>query len=218
MKQRSRQHTVHPHHSQFCPSHLAMSVTADVMPGGLTDLDQVSGWPRAGYCDEGSYKQATHVMQCPNCNEPLVSVDLSEHGLMSAQACRKCDGGGLDKSDLEGVHAGVWANVEAMGASVAETLSATICPRCEIQCTEVSPTDHTELKIDRCPSCHGLWLDRGELDALYRLVTEYGEAHSSLTEKPVDWSALRWLSYRMAVSWNSSRAGFGVESSCVSAF
>lgn len=150
-------------------------------------------------------------MQCPSCNEPLVKFDLSEHGLMSAHVCRKCDGSWVDKSELEGVHAGVWGNVEAMGATLTESLSATICPCCEIQCTEVSPSDHPELKIDRCPSCHGLWLDRGELDSLYSLVVEYGEAHSSLTEKPVDWSALRWLSYRIAVSWNSSRAGFGVD-------
>lgn len=37
----------------------------------------------------------------------------------------------------------------------------------------------------QCSSCHGLWLERGEFDSLYRLVIEYGEAHESLTEKLV---------------------------------
>ncbi|MFT5174156.1 MAG: Zn-finger nucleic acid-binding protein [Gammaproteobacteria bacterium] len=150
-------------------------------------------------------------MKCPNCNAPLLSVDLAKYGLMVAQACRKCAGCWIDKSELEGVHPGVWGNVEAMGGRLAEALSKTICPRCAIQCTEVSPEDHGELNIDRCPSCHGLWLDRGELDALYALVTEYGEAHGTLDERPVTWSVLRWVSYRTALAWNATRAGFGAQ-------
>ena len=150
-------------------------------------------------------------MQCPSCNNPLVSVDLTKHGLMSIQACRKCGGCWVDKSELESVHAGTWSSVHAMGVQVAEALSETICPRCAVQCTKISPEDHEELNIDRCPSCHGLWLDRGELDALFTVATEYGEAHSTLIEKPAEWSVLRWLTYRMALSWTRTHAGIGVD-------
>lgn len=150
-------------------------------------------------------------MHCPNCNDPLASVDLAEHGLMVAQACRKCGGCWIDKSELEGVQPGIWGNVQAMGVRVVEALSEIICPRCAIQCAEVSPEDHDGLNIDRCPSCHGLWLDRGELNALYLLVTEYAEAHGTLDERPANWSALRWLTYRTALSWNETRAGLGAE-------
>ena len=150
-------------------------------------------------------------MQCPNCSNPLVQVGLAEHGLTSVQACRKCGGCWIDKSELEGVHSGVWGNVQAMGVRVAEVLSETICPRCAIQCTEVSPEDHHELNIDRCPSCHGLWLGRGELDSLYAVATAYGEEHGTLAEQPANWSALRWLTYRMALAWTSTHAGFGAE-------
>jgi len=150
-------------------------------------------------------------MQCPNCKAPLVDVDLTEHGLMHAWACRKCAGCWVDKSELEGVHPGVWGNVQAMGVRVAESLSEIICPRCVIQCAEVSPQDHQELKIDRCPSCHGLWLDRGELDALYSVATQYGEEHGTLSARPADWSVMRWLSYRTALAWNRTQSGAGAE-------
>jgi len=41
-----------------------------------------------------------------------------------------------------------------------ETLS---CPRCG---TALSPVMHQDVTVDQCPDCQGMWLDRGELEAL----------------------------------------------------
>ena len=38
------------------------------------------------------------------------------------------------------------------------------CPRCHT--AELNEKDRSGVKIDVCPSCRGVWLDRGELDKL----------------------------------------------------
>lgn len=40
------------------------------------------------------------------------------------------------------------------------------CPKCVT--TELEPQVIEEVEIDRCPSCHGIWLDANELEALVR--------------------------------------------------
>ena len=39
------------------------------------------------------------------------------------------------------------------------------CPKCK---TEMEALAHEDLVVDQCPSCHGVWLDKGELDAVMR--------------------------------------------------
>lgn len=38
------------------------------------------------------------------------------------------------------------------------------CPRCEV--VDLLMTDRSGIEIDYCPTCRGVWLDRGELDKL----------------------------------------------------
>ncbi len=37
------------------------------------------------------------------------------------------------------------------------------CPRCS---TALQSIEHHDVVVDECPSCHGVWLDHGELRAL----------------------------------------------------
>lgn len=37
------------------------------------------------------------------------------------------------------------------------------CPVCR---TELSPAERQGVEIDSCPTCRGVWLDRGELDKI----------------------------------------------------
>jgi hypothetical protein len=39
------------------------------------------------------------------------------------------------------------------------------CPKCGMELLEVS---FREIRIDRCSSCNGVWLDAGELDAVIK--------------------------------------------------
>ncbi len=44
------------------------------------------------------------------------------------------------------------------------------CPKCGMQLIEIA---YRDLKIDKCSSCHGVWLDAGELEA----VSKFEEGH-----------------------------------------
>lgn len=48
-----------------------------------------------------------------------------------------------------------------------------MCPNCETGMKEV---DRDGVRIDICPSCRGVWLDRGELEKLLASVRAAGEA------------------------------------------
>ena len=39
------------------------------------------------------------------------------------------------------------------------------CPKCD---TEMEALTYEDLEVDQCPSCHGVWLDKGELDEVMR--------------------------------------------------
>ena len=49
-----------------------------------------------------------------------------------------------------------------------ETVSAMLCPVCQ---TGLSMSDRSGVEIDFCPSCRGVWLDRGELDKIIERST-----------------------------------------------
>ncbi len=44
-----------------------------------------------------------------------------------------------------------------------ETVASMLCPLCQ---TGLSMSDRSGVEIDFCPSCRGVWLDRGELDKI----------------------------------------------------
>lgn len=141
-------------------------------------------------------------MKCPGCGGPeLRHLDLGEREFIAVEHCPRCHGCWLDHRQLERLEAGVWSNVEALGLTSAEALSDLICPRCATSMTRVQPEDHPEITIERCPACHGLWLDRGEIAPLHELVAEQVAAHGGLRERPDGWSYLRWVTYRLADRW-----------------
>lgn len=37
------------------------------------------------------------------------------------------------------------------------------CPKCG---TKLAAIEHHSVTVEECPSCHGMWLDRGELETL----------------------------------------------------
>ena len=44
-----------------------------------------------------------------------------------------------------------------------ESVASMLCPVCK---TGLSMSDRSGVEIDFCPSCRGVWLDRGELDKI----------------------------------------------------
>lgn len=42
------------------------------------------------------------------------------------------------------------------------------CPRCALP--SLRRRQHMQIEVDICDECHGIWLDRGELDAVVNLA------------------------------------------------
>ena len=141
-------------------------------------------------------------MKCPRCSaQDLSHLDLGEREFIAVESCPHCRGCWLDHQQLERLEAGAWSRVEDLRLNSVEALSDVICPKCTTRTARVSPQDHPELNVDRCPSCHGLWLDHGEFEPLHELASEYAASHGGLHERPEGWSHLRWVSYRLAERW-----------------
>jgi Zn-finger nucleic acid-binding protein len=51
------------------------------------------------------------------------------------------------------------------------------CPMCKTP--ELLMTDRQGIEIDYCPTCRGVWLDRGELDKLIERAPEEGRVQSA---------------------------------------
>lgn len=49
-------------------------------------------------------------------------------------------------------------------------VAAMLCPVCQ---TGLAMSDRNGVEIDYCPSCRGVWLDRGELDKIIERSTEH---------------------------------------------
>ena len=48
------------------------------------------------------------------------------------------------------------------------------CPKCS---TQMQQMQRYETSIDYCPSCRGIWLDRGEIDKITQIQSEYRDEH-----------------------------------------
>ena len=75
------------------------------------------------------------------------------------------------------------------------------CPRCASE--RLVESHRVEIEIDSCPSCRGIWLDRGELNKIVaRLVEEQASAlgvnlarrdHDDASLAPVPRARQDWL-------------------------
>lgn len=144
-------------------------------------------------------------MKCPRCaDKELSHLDLGQREFIAVESCPRCHGCWLDHKQLERLEAGVWSDIDELRLTSAEALSDLICPRCSARMARVNPEDHPELAIDRCPSCHGLWLDHGEFEPLHEIAARHAMEHGGLRERPDGWSYLRWVTYRLAERWEKT--------------
>ena len=111
-------------------------------------------------------------MKCPCDGTELARVELAG---IQLDKCHKCDGIWCDPGEMEQLRDAHLTSAEEVlkekygDPSIQEgrTDGYMQCPRCEggrlqrCHYTYVKP-----VKIDRCEMCLGVWLDRGELDAI----------------------------------------------------
>ena len=105
------------------------------------------------------------LMKCPKCSAEL--EDFTSQGLKLAR-CSSCHGIWFSKDELKKViddrdmdlswmHFDLWSEKGKFNAAPGKKL----CPKCKKQMV-VLRYDNSEVKMDVCADCGGVWLDSGE--------------------------------------------------------
>lgn len=112
---------------------------------------------------------------CPLCLEPMIAFELEG---VEVDRCVGCGGTWLDAGELAWIaeRAGVGAGrlSEALERAKGSRHGKRRCPRCRRKLrlihVETPRAPDRPIDLDRCPKGHGLWFDRGEMEAF---VTAY---------------------------------------------
>ncbi len=110
-------------------------------------------------------------MDCPVCKEPMIVLELDE---VEIDHCTSCQGIWLDAGELE-LLLGDSAEKEAFLASFqvagyAEEKGRR-CPLCSRRMEKVLVGTDRKVRLDRCRSKEGVWLDGGELEEILEMAS-----------------------------------------------
>jgi uncharacterized protein len=108
------------------------------------------------------------IIKCLNCENIDLKKVMCGRELVIDQ-CSECGGLWFDGRELITLtELGEFyiRNIDDSKKIKVEKNRIRTCPRCDVV---LIPAKYQDIKIDRCPDCKGLWLDRGELEELSRL-------------------------------------------------
>lgn len=120
------------------------------------------------------YREAP--MKCPIDGSELVRQTYEAN--IEVENCQQCGGMWLDQRELESIQASrehdykreinQFPNLvgQAYAMALAKTKPATQCPRCGQAMERREHGGCSQVLIDVCPHCRGVWLDQGEIEAL----------------------------------------------------
>lgn len=126
-------------------------------------------------------------MDCPRCETPLKEEAIKDLSCsIQVDNCPNCGGTWFDKNELEQIENIVeLAIVEIRKIpNKKDQFDKLHCPSCNLH-PKMSKVEHARDKkviIDHCPICEGIWLDKGELDAIQKdnVVKTIGKVFSLL--------------------------------------
>jgi uncharacterized protein len=114
-------------------------------------------------------------MQCLRCGHEMDIQIKGEAGeVIEVDVCPECSGTWLDSRELAKLDDNFFVDVEEIDFENVQptTMDAELkCPRCWDTPTlaKVRPSRHPVVVLDTCPTCHGFWLDRGEMEKIRQL-------------------------------------------------
>jgi Zn-finger nucleic acid-binding protein len=105
-------------------------------------------------------------MDCPLCSVPLQQTDC--HGVQ-VDECPKCRGDWFDRDELRRAKDSTdadlrWLDFDVFAGAPDEAAArgrSRLCPRCGVAMGAVA-YEESGVTVDKCGSCHGVWLDHDE--------------------------------------------------------
>jgi Zn-finger nucleic acid-binding protein len=116
-----------------------------------------------------------NYMKCPLCK---IEMGKKTGGGVEVDACNKCKGIWFEKDelrkakdsadkDINWMDFEIWKHKDKFKADPRKLA----CPKCNLTLVAIN-YGHTNIEIDYCPTCAGIWLDRGEFEKIIESLTE----------------------------------------------
>ncbi len=114
-------------------------------------------------------------MNCPECKEPLVILELEQ---IEVDYCINCEGIWLDAGELElfletDDERARLINLFKEAGEVKE--KSHNCPICRKQMKKFEVGEQGKVVVDKCKKNHGIWFDKGELQKVVEFGSENKE-------------------------------------------
>ena len=118
-------------------------------------------------------------MQCPSCQETLRTMTYEG---IKVETCDACGGEWLDAEELGHIvktrevrfsaqeRQAIAQATSIKGVRLSDVDRDLSCPKCGGTTDALNYGGDTGIILDRCTSCHGLWLDNEELEKIQKLV------------------------------------------------
>lgn len=135
-----------------------------------------------------------------NCPKDGTEAHTEEHGgglrRFKLDVCPKCRGVWYDKGEITKITGD--REVERLIVEYAVGSSTIACPRCG---GVVARRPIGEVTVDVCLTCHGIWMDRGELEVAARTL-----AHDRPSDAAVNSESARHAGELSSLAWMSPGA------------
>lgn len=98
---------------------------------------------------------------CPKCKTTVLKEQSLSQGTR-IDVCPGCRGGWFDSRELAKVLSVAIGKLEPPSDA---PITSRVCPKCLIPLKNL-PYPETQIEVDVCDECHGIWLDKGEFRGL----------------------------------------------------
>ena len=123
-------------------------------------------------------------MKCPRDGKSLVQETYE--GEVVVDRCPTCEGVWLDNGELKQVqenlsndYSGQLSQIGSVAQSYEfarqKTASPITCPKCTVDLLAEEYGYCSQILVDRCPNCLGIWLDSGEIEVLEMFFEQQAE-------------------------------------------
>ena len=103
-------------------------------------------------------------MKCPRCKSDLFVVEYRD---IELDYCPSCGGLWFDSGEMDLLSEKSGKECATLRPSADAKEALLRCPICRVRMDKRLMGSETEpVLVDLCPSCEGLWLDRGELEQI----------------------------------------------------